>query len=174
MAKAEIEDDIAVRKEEILQLFNPPPGKTQFHEWIRRGKIKKARDLGGYFLLNATRKHLGLPLVDIKAFREKRESVDKGLKNRQLLYLATLDTTAEELPDLVDSFKPITSADGCPDYLRFPEVLLESEIEKIRIMRARIIEAAQITERHPGTKPIFEYAYKAAIGHLDYMDSLKD
>lgn len=88
---AKFEDDIAVKKETILKLFDPPPGKTQFHAWVNKGKIKKARDLGGYFLLNATRVHQGMPPVDIKAYRLNLKKRTRAYRKKQLLYAAFID-----------------------------------------------------------------------------------
>lgn len=161
MAKAEIEDDIAVRKEEILELFSPPPGKTQFHEWIRRGKIKKARDLGGYFLLNATRKHLGMPLVDVKSLREKREGVDKTLKNRQLLYLAA---------KAADPFY----GEKLPKYFEEPETLTEKEVEMIEDLKEQILNSAEFVSDHPMELSAYRLGLLSALEHSAYLDSLEE
>jgi hypothetical protein len=40
-------------------------GKTAFHDWVNKGKIVRARDLTGYFLLNTKRVRLRMPPGDV-------------------------------------------------------------------------------------------------------------
>jgi len=90
--EAHIEDDIAVMREEICSLFNPPPGKTSFHDWVNKGHIVKARSITGYYLLNATRVRQGMNPIDVRKYREAIKPSSKDLHNRQLLYLAIIST----------------------------------------------------------------------------------
>ena len=66
----EIVDDLCVRREEIEKLFHPPPAKATFHRWVNEEVVVMARGLSGYFLLNRTRVRLGMPPVDVNAYRE--------------------------------------------------------------------------------------------------------
>jgi len=73
MKDGKIEDDIYVRREDILQYFNPPPGRATFYDWRDKGLVVPAsssRELKGYYKLNASLKRLGLPIRDVKAWRE--------------------------------------------------------------------------------------------------------
>jgi hypothetical protein len=71
--ESHIEDDLVVKRETIIKLFDPPPGRTTFHEWVNKGAIVKARNLKGYYLLNATRVRLGMNPVSIKDLRDRKE-----------------------------------------------------------------------------------------------------
>jgi|GEM_PF-2514853 len=100
-----VEDDIAVRREEICKLFDPPPGKTAFHDWVNKGTVVKARGLTGYFLLNATRKKVKLPPVDVVSYR--KQGTSPANRKLQLVYVALMLIVPEmtavindiELPD---------------------------------------------------------------------------
>jgi hypothetical protein len=71
--ESHIEDDLAVKRETIIKLFDPPPGKTTFHEWVNKGAIVKARNLKGYYLLNATPVRLGMNPIPMKDLRDRME-----------------------------------------------------------------------------------------------------
>ena len=63
-----LEDDIPVFRDKIIKMFDPPPGRSTFFEWVNKGTVVKVLGLTGYFLLNATRKKVKLPLLDVKRF----------------------------------------------------------------------------------------------------------
>lgn len=67
----DLEDDVCVRAETIMRLFTPKPAKSTFHAWVNKGLIVPARGLQGYYLLNATRVHLGMNPLDMKEAREE-------------------------------------------------------------------------------------------------------
>ena len=112
-----VEDDIAVRREEICKLFTPPLGKTAFHDWVNKGKIVKARDLSGYFLLNATRARLRMPRVDVKAYRRDYSAEQQAQRELQLRYIAVL-----ELDDRMFHVMPD---------IPFPRELTQSDIKEV-------------------------------------------
>jgi hypothetical protein len=118
------EDDIAVRREEICKLFNPPPGKTAFHDWVNKGKIVKARDLSGYFLLNATRLRLRMPPVDVKAYRKDYSAEQQAHRKLQLRYLAVLELDDRMLQVMPD--------------IPFPGELTQSDIDEVISMLAEL------------------------------------
>jgi hypothetical protein len=111
------EDDIAVRRDEICKLFNPPPGKTAFHDWVNKGKIVKARDLTGYFLLNATRLRLRMPPVDVKAYRRDYSAEQQAQRELQLRYIAVLELDDRMLHVMPD--------------IPFPGALTQSDITEV-------------------------------------------
>lgn len=96
------DDDVCVSRDEILKYFSPPPSKPTFFRWVNEGKIKKARDLQGYYLLNATLVHQGMPPVDTKKYLEAIKKQPQGLRRRQLLYLAALSA----MPELKETDPP--------------------------------------------------------------------
>lgn len=119
-----VEDDIAVRREEICKLFTPPPGKTAFHDWVNKGKIVKARDLSGYFLLNATRVRLRMPPVDVKAYRRDYSAEQQAQRELQLRYIAVLeldDRMFHVMPDI--SFPDALTGADVKEVLRLLDVL---------------------------------------------------
>jgi excisionase family DNA binding protein len=67
----EIVDELCVRRETIIKLFDPPPDECTFHDWVNKGAIDVAGGLNGYYLLNATRVRLGMNPVDTKLAREE-------------------------------------------------------------------------------------------------------
>ena len=89
--KAKFSDDVCVSREEILKHFSPAPSYPTFFRWVNEGKIKKARDLQGYYLLNATLVHQGMPAVDTSAYLKRIKETPTALKNRQLMYLAAVN-----------------------------------------------------------------------------------
>jgi len=104
-----LEDDILVSRDKIIEMFDPPPGRSTFFEWVNKGTVVKARGLTGYFLLNATRKKVKLPLVDVKRYRAEQHT--SGDRPRQLVYTALVMLVSElnevitEI-DLPDTFTP--------------------------------------------------------------------
>jgi hypothetical protein len=115
------EDDILVSREKILELFDPPPSKSAFFEWVNKGLVVKARGLTGYYLLNATRKKVKLPLIDVVAFRQKQS--EPANRQIQIVYVA-MAMIVPEIVSIINEYE-------------FPEVLTPREIIEIR----RLIEA---------------------------------
>lgn len=73
---AVIQDDVAVRKDVIDTLFDPPIARSTFYKKVDDGVVVKCRGIDGYYRLNATRAKLGLPQVDVQAYRaQNRKSV---------------------------------------------------------------------------------------------------
>jgi hypothetical protein len=68
-----LEDDVFVEAQEVRSLFIPSIKKTKFHSLLKAGVIVGCRHVKGRYMLNKTRINLGLPPVDVKAFREQRE-----------------------------------------------------------------------------------------------------
>jgi len=146
------EDDVAVRKEGIMELFNPPPGHTTFYDWVKKGRIVQARDVSGYFLLNATRKRMRMPLVDVAEYRRRRMDQPKGLKNSQLLYLAVTHCD----PRLV-SF-------SAPPQFPVPDSLTMEELDKIEILQREHLKLMEHLEEGP-----MQTVYRQ--GFLDALDA---
>ena len=105
-----------------MKHFSPPPSKPTFFRWVNEGKIKKARDLQGYYLLNATLTHQGMPSVDTKAYLDRIKDTPKALRTRQLLYLAVLN----EFPDFKETD---------PALFKVPEELSTGELTMIEHMQ---------------------------------------
>jgi hypothetical protein len=68
-----IDDDLMVRKDQIDALFNPHLGQSTFYKKVASGEIVKCRIIEGFYMLNATRRNLGLPPVDVEEYRRKHE-----------------------------------------------------------------------------------------------------
>jgi len=69
-----LEDDILVSRDKMIEMFDPPPERAIFFEWVNKGTVVKTLGLTGYFLLNATRKKVKLPLVDVKRYRAEQHT----------------------------------------------------------------------------------------------------
>ena len=94
-----IESDLAVRKEAIHALFHPRIARSTFFKKVEEGVIVRCRAVSGYYLLNATRRNLALPLVDPEAIRrrQRREAwLAVGLRKR--LTLAAMAKLVPSLP----------------------------------------------------------------------------
>ena len=115
-----LEDDILVSRDKIIEMFDPPPGRSTFFEWVNKGTVVKARGLTGYFLLNATRKKVKLPPVDVAAYRSQVASPSN--RKLQLVYTAL----AVILPEMTAVITEI----------ELPEVLTPSEVVQIKRIAA--------------------------------------
>ena len=108
-----LEDDILVSRDKIIEMFDPPPGRSTFFEWVNKGTVVKARGLTGYFLLNATRKKVKLPPLDIAAYRSQIASPSN--RKLQLVYTALMLIVPEmtavinevELPEVLTPVEAI-------------------------------------------------------------------
>ena len=56
--------DFAVRREVLEKFFEPPIGKSTFHDLVARGKIAELEELRGFYRLNESLHRLGLPQVE--------------------------------------------------------------------------------------------------------------
>ncbi len=77
--------EFAVRAEVIISYTHPPISRSTFHKLVNKNRIVPVEDLGGYYLLNASLKLLGL--------REVRE-LPKEPEARSLEDIARLAFTA--------------------------------------------------------------------------------
>lgn len=85
------QEDIFVRREDFDGYFSKPIPKATFFRWVNEGKVKKARDLDGWYKLNATLIHQGLPEIDLKAYRANQKKQTREFRKKQLLYLAFVE-----------------------------------------------------------------------------------
>lgn len=88
-----------MRMNDILNYFNPPPGRSTFYDWRSKGLIVPAstsKELKGYYKLNASLKRLGLPIQDVKAWREAHVRIKGNERQRSLVFTA-LAILVEEL-----------------------------------------------------------------------------
>jgi hypothetical protein len=115
-----LEDDILVSREKIIEMFDPPPGRSTFFEWVNKGTVVKARGLTAYFLLNATRKKVKLPPVDVAAYRSQIAS--PANRKRQVHFTALFML----VPDIVEIFSDI----------EVPEALTLEEYRRIQHLMA--------------------------------------
>ena len=90
-----VKDEILVKREVIMALFNPPLPKSTFHDRVKRGEFASSK-VPGHYLLNATRKKLGMPLLDAKALRAELAQADESERDRQLLHAAFPDLSDNE------------------------------------------------------------------------------
>lgn len=84
--KIDPENEIFVRREDFDLYFSKPIPKATFFRWVDQGKVKKARDLDGWYKLNATLVHQGMPPVDCDSILSSKPD----LGDRHLLYCAIL------------------------------------------------------------------------------------
>ena len=151
--EAHIEDDIAVNREEICSLFNPPPGKTSFFDWVNKGHIVKARSIKGYYLLNATRVRQGMNPIDLQSYRQAIQSTPQGLHGRQLLYLAVLNTSPQH------------------QLLAPPPFPMPQALEYDDLRRIEQFEAEHVKQLEAFKDPLEQSSYQ--IGVLDTLYTLE-
>jgi hypothetical protein len=101
---APIEDDVFVTREVIMALFDPPLKPSTFHNRANKGDFVLCKGLRGYYALNATRKKLGMPLVDPETYRDKLAQADESERARQLLHAALAVT----VPEAIEAGLPLT------------------------------------------------------------------
>lgn len=107
MNDGKIDDDIYVRREDILKYFNPPPKRSTFYDWRDQGLVVPAgssKVLKGYYKLNASLKRLGLPIQDIKAWRTENLKNEGNLRERSLIFTALAVLTEELMLCPADEF----------------------------------------------------------------------
>jgi hypothetical protein len=129
-------------------MFDPPPGRSTFFEWVNKGTVVKARGLTGYDLLNATRKKMKLPLIDVKRYRaEQQASSDQP---RKLVYSALVMLVPEAHDiitevDLPDTFTPAEYArvkNLMADYEQ-PLAGLSDSVERLKFCRG-VLDAQKV------------------------------
>jgi hypothetical protein len=117
-----ITDDIAVGKQVIDTLFQPPIARSTFYKKVKEGVVVKCRAVDGYYMLNVTRRNLGLPQIDVLDFRERHGRDDRitfPMENRlAVVAMAVL------LPELVRMYPPSF----------FPEWLSDGEVRKVKAL----------------------------------------
>ncbi|MBC2596287.1 hypothetical protein H5P28_18625 [Ruficoccus amylovorans] len=67
-----LSDDIFVTRDTLLESLGLKLTDSTFFEWGHKGLLVRAV-VKGYYKLNATRANLGLPLADLKEFRQQLE-----------------------------------------------------------------------------------------------------
>ncbi len=101
----DFKDDVAVRRERIQALTDPPVPKSTFFDWVKKGKVVRAKGLRGYYLLNKTRKKLGLPQVDVSRQPETQDPFTPN-SDRSLTFLALGMIVQEALSVFVEEEVP--------------------------------------------------------------------
>ncbi|MBC2594475.1 hypothetical protein H5P28_09420 [Ruficoccus amylovorans] len=152
-------NEIFVRREDFDRVFSKAVPKATFHRWVNEGKIKKARDLEGWYLLNATLVHQGMQPVDVEVFKREREDTPAGLKNSQLLYLAVM------LSD--PTFAILT-----PPRFSLPRILTPEEVGKIHILMAEHEKLMDLyTERTE--RIIYRHGFLDALDAAAFLNDIK-
>ena len=95
-------EDILVKREAIMVLFDPPLPKSTFHDRANRGEFASSK-VSGYYLLNKTRKKLGMDPVDVAEYRQKLASIKDSERQRQLFHAALAVT----VPEAIDAKLPL-------------------------------------------------------------------
>jgi len=62
-SKQEEFPEFAVKFETIRHFFYPPLPRSTFHDLVNRGRIIPLKGLKGYYLMNETRRRLGLSVL---------------------------------------------------------------------------------------------------------------
>ncbi|QYY37403.1 hypothetical protein [Ruficoccus sp. ZRK36] len=149
-------NEIFVRREDFDRVFLKAIPKATFHRWVSEGKIKKARDLEGWYLLNKTLVHQGMEPVDVEEFRQERQEVPQGLKNSQLLYIAVLQSDA--------AFEILS-----PPRFKLPGTLTPEEVGKIQILKAEHLKVMDLyTER--SERIIYRHGFLDALDAAAFVD----
>lgn len=127
-------DDIFVRREELLQMFDPAPSRATFFRWVDQGRVKKARDLDGWYLLNATRVHQGMKPIDVTQRVAERMALSLILREGQVLYLSILSVDDRfcyshptfELPSMLSPTEIEKMANAMKHHCRVLEAIVDS------------------------------------------------
>ena len=149
-------NEILVRREDFDRVFSRVIPKSTFHRWVAAGKIKEARDLDGWYLLNATLVHQGMESVDVSEFRREREETPQGLKNSQLLYLAVLAADP--------AFETCS-----PPQFKLPEVLMPEEERKIQVLKLEHLNLMDCYEER-GQRAIYRHGFLDALDAAAFVD----
>lgn len=102
-----IEDDLLVRRDAIMALFDPPIGTSAFNVRKNNGEFVSSK-VRGFYLLNKTRKKLGMPPVDISGYRVEQEKVDETQLLRERYFLALTLVVPEALEVFTERNLPET------------------------------------------------------------------
>ncbi|MDP0496324.1 MAG: hypothetical protein Q7Q73_08965 [Verrucomicrobiota bacterium JB024] len=149
-------NEIFVRREDFDQVFSKAIPKATFHRWAGEGKVVKARDLDGWYLLNKTLVHQGMEPVDVGEFRKERQSVPQGLKNSQLLYIAVLQSDAR--------FAIVS-----PPRFPLPSTLTPEEVEKIHTLRTEHEKLIALYDE-PAERSIYRHGFLDALEAAAMVD----
>ena len=139
------EDDIAVNRETISALFDPPLSESSFYRKVNAGHIAMAGDLRGYYLLNATRIRNGFPEVNIKNYREAANQENKEEKERLLRHAALLCIDEQialllpyvDFPDSLDH-DGVKIVQSFIDDLKPAYAAAESDLERLAVFKGWI------------------------------------
>ncbi|WP_309398591.1 hypothetical protein [Cerasicoccus maritimus] len=149
-------NELFVRREDFDRVFSKSVPKATFHRWVKDGKIKKARDLDGWYLLNKTLVHQGMAPVDVEEFKKERESTPAGLKNSQLLYIAVMQSDAH--------FGMLA-----PPRFKVPNILTPEEVAAIRkLMEEHEKVISCYTER--SQRIIYRHGFLDALDAASFVD----
>ena len=85
-----------------MACFDPPMSSTTFHRWANEGRFASS-GVPGRYLLNKTRKKLGLPPADTRPFMERIEDISTNKREKQLFQAALAVT----IPECIDAGLPI-------------------------------------------------------------------
>ena len=141
-------NEIFVRREDFDRYFSKPIPKATFFRWVNEGKVKKARDLDGWYKLNATLMHQGLPEVDLKAYRASKKKQTREYRKKQLLF----QVFKEVDPALEFTF----------DDIEEPETLEPKEVEFV-------FKASEALKRHFSKSEIRD-VYQRSLICKDLLD----
>ena len=161
MSKGSDAEDVFVRREDFDRYFSRPIPKATFFRWVTEGKILKARLLDGWYPLNANLVRNGLPPVDISQFRTERQTVEKGLRNRQLLYLAAKAAYSGYGELMVPKFS-------------VPAVLTERDAAIVETLIAAIDQGAWFVKDEPFEHSAYAIGFLEALERMNYLDSLEN
>lgn len=125
--------EIFVRREAFDRYFAKPIPKATFFRWVNEGKVKKARDLDGWYLLNKTLVHQGMQPVDVTEFQKSREALHPAVRLQQLLYIAVASTS-----HLYHNF-----LEESPFLDRLPEALSQDDLTQIQQFQKDHAEAGK-------------------------------
>ncbi|MGE9296017.1 MAG: hypothetical protein ACQKBV_07015 [Puniceicoccales bacterium] len=154
--KYDPKNELFVRREDFDRVFSKAVPKATFHRWVKDGKIKKARDLDGWYLLNKTLVHQGMAPVDIKEFKQERESTPTGLKNSQLLYLAVLQSDA--------AFEALA-----PPRFKLPTTLTPEEVAKVRKLMGEHEKVMSFYQER-SQRVIYQHGFLDALDFAAFVD----
>ena len=136
------EDEVAVRKPKILELFDKPPSDSTFSNWVNAGKIVRASDFTGYYLLNATRKALGFAPEPIP---EPAEAIPENQRQPAPVTLEEKERLLVALSLAIPELDEIYPAEMFPEEIPGQELI---EIERIYLhIRGHVAGMSTLMEK---------------------------
>ena len=122
--EVKIDDDVLVTKEELCSNLGLKIAESTFRKYVRDGTIAKARHLGNRYLLNKTRAIMGMPLADVKEYRDRETSYSEVYRAVWVMFHA-----ACKFAPMMVNFTPY-----CPE----PERYFVEDLEKYEQLAGRI------------------------------------